>query len=226
MRRFSALLLLLILSSAVTAFAQGGEGKPHFFVGYSNLQAEGLPNKNDPDNLISPDFIDRRTTLHGFNGEVMYPFNTFGLTGDFSWNRNKQSSAFTTGTQDTKTDIMYLVGGPSFHFLNSARVEPFARLMGGAARTNFEISSQRNFTSGTVRSEFDTHSIDLAMMVGGGVDVRVNDRFKVRILQIDYAPIFLGDRAIRVLGNAGALQTVELEGQRQDQFRFSFGVTF
>jgi opacity protein-like surface antigen len=226
MRRFSIVLLLLILSSAVSAFAQGGEGKPHFFVGYSNLQAEGLPNKNDPDNLISPDFIDRRTTLHGFNGEVTYPFNTFGLTGDFSWNRNKQSSTFTSGTQDTKTDIMYLVGGPSFHFLNSARVEPFARLMGGAARTNFEISSQRNLSGGTVRGEFDTHSVDLAMMVGAGLDVRVGDRFKVRILQVDYAPIFLGDRAIRVLGNAGALQTVELEGQRQDQFRFSFGVIF
>jgi hypothetical protein len=63
-------------------------------------------------------------------------------------------------------------------------------------------------------------------MLGGGVDVRVNDRVKVRVFQIDYAPIFLGDRSVRVLGSAGALRPVELEGQRQDQLRLSFGVTF
>src|SRR5262245_61429700 len=177
MRRSFALLLLMILLSTVSIFAQGGEGKPTFFIGYSNLQAEGLPNKNDPDNLLSPAFIDRRTTLHGVNAEMTYPFDAIGLTADFSFNRNERSGDFTGGGQSVKNDIMYFVAGPSFHFLTSSRVEPFARIMGGGARTNFEISTQQDVPSGTVRSEFDTHSTDLALMVGAGLDVRVNDRF-------------------------------------------------
>src|SRR5262245_19454180 len=137
--RYICLLLLLIVSSAASAFAQGGEGKPTFYVGYSNLQAEGLPNKNDPDNVFSPAFLDRRTTMHGVNGEVTFPVSTLGITVDFSWNRNQQSGDFTGGSQSVKNDIMYLVAGPSVHFARSARVEPFVRLMGGGARTNFEI---------------------------------------------------------------------------------------
>ena len=39
-------------------------------------------------------------------------------------------------------------------------------------------------------------------------------------------PFFSGDRAVAVLGQAGVLQPRLLDGQRQDNIRFSFGVTF
>jgi opacity protein-like surface antigen len=225
MRRHLVLLSGLMLLSVSSLFAQA-EFKPKYYIGYSNLQAEGLPNKNDPDNVLSPDFIDRRTTLHGINAEATFPIRSFGLTGDFSFNRNKQSATFSSVTQDVKTDVYYFVAGPSYDFRRGSRFEPFVRAMGGAARTNFEIEAQRQLASGTLESEFDTGSTDLAVMVGGGVDVRLNDKVKLRVFQMDYAPIFLGDRAIQVLGSAGAIRTVELEGQRQDHVRFSFGVTF
>ena len=225
MRQRSLLLSVIILLSAGSAFAQSEE-KAKFFIGYSNLQAEGLPDKNDPDNLFSPGFLDRRTTLHGFNGEATLPIRSFGLTGDFSFNRNSNSFDLTNGDQSIKTDIYYLVGGPSYSFRNRTRFEPFARGMVGAARTNFEVETRRDLSTGTVRNEFDTHSIDLAAMVGGGVDVRVSDKVKLRVLQVDYAPVFLSDRSVQVLGQAGAIRSVELEGQRQDHIRFSFGVTF
>jgi hypothetical protein len=64
------------------------------------------------------------------------------------------------------------------------------------------------------------------MSVGGGVDVSVNDRFKVRLFQLDYSPIFLGDRGLSVLGQTGVIQNVQLDGQRQDNVRISFGVIF
>ena len=225
MRKRFVLLSVLMTLSVTTVFAQS-EYKPKFFIGYSNLQAEGLPSKNDPDNVISPGFLDRRSTMHGVNAEATFPIGNFGITGDLSFNRNKLSTDVTNGEQSTKTDVMYFVAGPSFAFRNSTRVEPFIRVMGGAARTNFEISTSRQFATGAVSSEFDTHSTDLAVMIGGGFDVRVSDKVRLRILQVDYAPIFLSDRSINVLGRAGAIQTVELEGQRQDQVRFSFGVNF
>ena len=223
-QRFVLLFTLLALSAA-SLFSQS-DVKPRYFIGYSNLQAEGLPNKNDPDNIISPDFLDRRTTLHGVNAEATLPIQNFGITGDFSFNRNKASSDFSNASQSIKTDVFYFVAGPSFQFRNQTRFEPFVRLMGGGARTNFKVSTQRNVAAGTVSNDFDTGSTDLALMMGGGVDMRLNDHVTLRILQVDYAPIFLGDRAISVLGQAGALQTTELDGQRQDHVRFSFGVTF
>ena len=128
--------------------------------------------------------------------------------------------------QSIKTDVIYFVGGPSFEFRNNSRVQPFVRALGGGARTNFNVKTERNFVSGTTSNSFGVGSTDLAVMVGGGIDLRVNDKVRLRVFQMDYAPIFLGDRAITVLGTAGALQTVELEGQRQDHVRFSFGVTF
>jgi hypothetical protein len=87
-----------------TLFAQN-EGEPQFFVGYSNLQAEGLPEKNDPDNLFSPDFLDRRTTLHGINAEVTFPLSMLGITGDFSFNRNDRSQDVVNGSDSINTDI-------------------------------------------------------------------------------------------------------------------------
>jgi opacity protein-like surface antigen len=220
------LLSLLVLLLPAALFAQN-DYKPTYFIGYSNLQAEGLPNKNNPSNILSPEFIDRRTTLHGVNAEATFPIRNFGITGDFSFNRNSQSAEFTSiTTQETKTDVFYFVAGPSYNFRNQSRIEPFVRAMGGGARTNFKISSTSQFTSGTSTNSFDTGSTDLAVMIGGGVDLRVNDKVKVRVFQMDYAPIFLGDRALRVLSQAGALQTLELEGQRQDNVRFGFGVTF
>ena len=225
MRQRLLLLFVLIVLSSAYLLAQSDE-KPKLFIGYSNLQAEGLPHKNDPGNLLSPDFLDRRTTLHGGNAEVTFPIQNFGITGDFSFNRDQQTSDFSNGSQSITTDVMYFVAGPSLEFRNSTRAVPFVRLLGGGARTNFSISSRRDLVGGTSRSEFNTGSTDLALMVGGGIDVRVNDKVKLRIFQMDYAPVFLGDRAIRVLGQAGVLQTGELEGQRQDHVRFSFGVSF
>src|SRR4029079_14751920 len=169
-----ALLFTLIAISATSLFSQS-DVKPRYFIGYSNLQAEGLPHKNDPDNIISPDFLDRRTTLHGVNAEATLPLQNLGITGDFSFNRNKQSSDFSNASQSIKTDVYYFVAGPSLLFGNQSRFQPFVRLMGGAARTNFKVSTERTVTAGNLSNDFGTGSTDLTLMVGGCVDMRVND---------------------------------------------------
>jgi opacity protein-like surface antigen len=220
-------MLVVLMVSVVSVFAQGEDRKPEVFIGYSNLQAEGLSDTNDPNGFLSNDFFNRRTTLHGINGEVtLFPFQTFGITGDVSFNRKGRSVSVTNGSNSQDTDVWYFMGGPSYVFPSSGRLQPFARVLAGVARTNFEVEVERNFSNGTVHNEFDVGSTDFAMGLGGGLDVRVGDRVKVRVIQIDYTPVFLGDRAVSVLGEAGVLTPVTLEGQRQDSVRFSFGVTF
>jgi opacity protein-like surface antigen len=220
------MLLALLAFSSLFTFAQEPR-KPEFFVGYSNLQGEGLPDTNDPNNFISNDFLNRRTTLHGFNGGVtLFPFQTFGITGDISFNRKHESVDVTAGSNSQNTDVWYFLAGPSYVFPSSGRIQPFGRIMGGVAHTTFEASAERAVAGGTSTSSFDVGSTDFAMGIGGGLDIRVNDKLKVRVIQLDYSPVFLGDRAVSVLGQAGVLQPVVLEGQRQDNIRLSFGISF
>src|SRR5947207_7995062 len=128
------LLLAAVMLSSVSALAQSQQ-RPEFFIGYSNLQAEGLQ-----DNFFSTNLFSRRTTFHGGNGEVtFFPFQTFGITGDLSLNRRHKSADVTGGSDSETTDIAYFMGGPSYVFSNvSERLQPFARILLGVAHTRYK----------------------------------------------------------------------------------------
>ncbi|HEX4946828.1 MAG TPA: outer membrane beta-barrel protein [Blastocatellia bacterium] len=215
---------LLILMPA--AFAQS-EPRANFFIGYSNLQAEGVTNPTNPNQPFNNDFFDRRRGLHGINAAVGGYFNSVvGIKGDFSFHRNEDSRAVTGGRDSVETQVYYFMAGPVMKFRNASRVEPFVHALAGGAHTRFEVETQRTVGTGTTRSTFDTGSTDFAAAIGGGVDIRLGDRFSLRAFQIDYAPVFLRDRSVSVLGGSGAIVPATLEGQRQDNIRISVGVVF
>jgi opacity protein-like surface antigen len=222
---FFATFCLCLLSSA--SFAQSNK-RADFFIGYSNLQAEGIPNSNDPGDVFSDDFFERRTGLHGVHLSATGYFNNFvGITGDFSFHRKEETFDLDFGDQDRlDTRVLYFMAGPKVKFRNSSRVEPFAHVMAGGAHTRFEVQTTSILPGGTFDTSFDTGATDFAMAVGGGVDVRLSDNFSLRLIQIDYAPVFLKDRSITRLGGAGAILPFTLEGQRQDNIRISVGLTF
>jgi opacity protein-like surface antigen len=215
---------LLMLSSA--AFAQ--DGKPvSFFVGYSNLQAEGRFDPDNPTQNFRDDFFERRRGAHGVNLAIAgYPTKVFGIKGDFSFHHNDDDTDFTAGRNSVKTQVYYFMGGPIVKFRNRARVEPFVHALAGGAHTRFVVDSRLTVINGTTRNTFETNATDFAAAIGGGLDVRLSDHFSIRAFQVDYAPIFLRDRSITALGNAGALQPFTLEGQRQDNVRISVGIVF
>src|SRR5262245_43610652 len=103
----SLLLVSVLMLSAVSSFAQS-ERKPEIFLGYSNLQAQGLPDKNNLTGLFGSNFFNDRTTLHGFNSEVSgFLADNFGLTGNFSFNENSRTNNTFNGSDSVKTDIFY-----------------------------------------------------------------------------------------------------------------------
>jgi opacity protein-like surface antigen len=216
---------LLLLAPAV--MAQATDRRVEFFVGYSHLRAEGVPDPNDPNNVFNEDFFDRRRGQHGINASVAgYFTSVLGLKGDFSFHRNEDSTDFTNGRDSVENQTYYFMAGPVVKAPNSARIQPFGHALFGGARTRFEVDSQRNVAGGTARNTFDVGRTDFALAVGGGLDIRLGDRFSIRAFQVDYAPVFLGDRSISVLSAAGALVPLTLEGQRQDNLRFSVGIVF
>ncbi|HWQ32096.1 MAG TPA: outer membrane beta-barrel protein [Blastocatellia bacterium] len=226
MNRFY-LIALCLLVMAPAALAQSSDRRVEFFIGYSNLQAEGVPDRNDPNNVFTGDFFDRRKGLHGVDGSITGFFNSgFGLKGDFSFHRNEDSTSVSNGRDSVEHRVTYFMGGPVLKLRNSSRVEPFVHALFGGANTRFDVKSVRNVTNGTVTSSFETSTTDFAMALGGGLNVRLGDKFSLRLFQVDWAPIFLRDRSVNVLGGVGAIQPVTLEGQRQDNVRFSVGVIF
>lgn len=231
-------LLLLVVFSAPLAFAQTGatdDRKWEFYVGYANLQAEGLPprvsNQTNTDNTFSNSLFGDRTGLHGFETAATgYVTRRFGITGDFSFNQHTRSFNTTPAGLTTQnsldTRVINILGGPHVRFPNTTRTTPFLHALFGVAYTRFEAQAITPVTGGTVSRSFATSATDFAMALGGGLDVRVNNRVSVRALQLDYNPIFLRERSVNVLGAAGAIQPQRLESNRQDNIRIGAGVVF
>jgi hypothetical protein len=220
------LLLAILLFCNVNLFAQGAR-PAEIFVGYSNLQAEGFQGTNNPNNIFSNDFFRDRTTLHGINAEVTaFLFVPFSVTGDLSFNRKRRNVELADGSDSEDLDVWYFMLGPSYVAETDGVVVPFVRFLFGGAHTSFEAESKRTIGGGNVTNSFDLGTTDFALALGGGLDFKVGQRLRIRAFQFDYAPIFLGDRSLMVLGQAGVLRPLVLSGQRQDNIRFSFGVTF
>ena len=96
-----------------------------------------------------------------------------------------------------------MLGGLQLTTGNEKRVRPFAHAL-------FGVSLFRGFTA-DLRASSNVYTYDdatsFAMALGGGLDVRVNQRIAVRLIQVDYTPAFFGSG-------------------RQDNFRISAGIIF
>jgi len=228
-------LSLLTLVCALPCAAQttqttaGNDRRPEFFVGYSHLQAEGLPERDTNQGSFSDDLFGERAGLHGINVSATgYLTPRFGLTGDFSYHsRDRNFTPAGGGEGDIDTRVLQFMGGPQVRFPNQTRTTPFLRALFGVANTRFNVSSSTQPAGGgNVTTSFSTNATDFAMALGGGLDVRLNERVGLRVIQVDYNPVFLRERSINVLGGAGAIQPTRLESNRQDNIRLGFGVTF
>ena len=230
---------LFMLVCAPFSFAQTTTDTtgPEFFVGYSNLQDEGIVGQEqNQQNNFDDELFGDRIGLNGFNVSATgFISPRFGITGDFSFNQSTEEFDQTPQTGQTnqtrqeseqRRRVLSFLAGPTIKFRNESVVTPFVRAMGGVANTRFEFEQAQISPTGTVRNEFETSSTDFALAVGGGLDVRLSDRIDLRAFQFDYSPVFLRDRTIQRLNRAGVIAPQTIEDQRADNFRISIGVVF
>ena len=232
--RKSFLVLLFLVVAAPLSFAQSttDDQSPEFFVGYSNLQSEGIVGleQQGTQNPIDRAFGDREG-LNGVVGSVTGFFTPrFGITGDFSYHQDSREFTGANNADNTlATRRFNFHAGPVAKFRNESRVTPFVHALAGVSATRFDAETTTRTTTGgtttTTRNEFDVNSTDFSLMVGGGLDVRVSDRFAVRAIQFDYNPVFFRDRSLASFSGTGVLSP-NLEGQRADNVRISVGVVF
>jgi len=224
LRYVKLVLPVVFMFSAASLFAQS-DRRAEVFVGYSNLQAEGVLDTSSVGGLLSSAFLNNRTNMHGFNTDASaFLTDSVALTGNFSFNENGRSANF-LGTDSIKTDILYFMGGPMLLIGHSGRLQPFVRVLAGGAQTRFNVKTELPII-GNLTPSFSTNTTSFAAGAGGGLDWRVGDKLKVRVFQVDYVPVFLSNQSIGTLSGIGALNPLSLSSGRMDNVRFSAGIVF
>jgi hypothetical protein len=97
--------------------------------------------------------------------------------------------------------------------------------MVGVAHNRFEVG--HTDTSIATTTSITDATTNFAMGVGGGLDVRLGEGpYRIRAFQIDYLPVFLGEKVVSFRDAFGALQQTSLQKQRLNNFRISAGFVF
>ena len=205
---------ILLLACGAMSFAQN-DNRVELFGGYSYESINsGITGPDVPD--FTGTSLDKRFNTNGFNvAGTRYFTKRLGITADFSANYQSRNDVFDSEETRSKLSLYNITAGPQFRFSNASRFTPFVHGLAGVAHRN-----QRETFTDTTESNFGTTFVkdkgtSFALNLGGGVDYRLNDRFALRILQVDYNPIFLGSRTI---------DTVALPSQTLNGFRFSTGI--
>lgn len=208
--------LILMVSTAI--FAQ--DKRAEVFVGYSNLQAG--KSFDDLGNLNNFSKTFKRNGMNGVEASVTgFPTAWFGITGDFSYHRKSNNTSLTAGTSDYKREAFYYLAGPTFKIRNASRVEPYAHALFGAAHLRERYAFTTTATTGNTQFSFEPNTTKFAMGVGGGLDIRLGNKFSLRLVQVDYTPVFTGDRIVTVNNNS-----IRLDKSRVDSLRISTGIVF
>lgn len=189
---------LTVLSSALAAAQTRDYNTGEFFIGYSHGQVDGSTFRFVETNR---DFRDTGPLkFNGFNIAGVYNIARYiGIKGDFSatfngGDLNVPINPTTTIQGDGNNSLYNFLGGVQFKDNSSdRRVKPFGHvLVGGAhARTRVNAACSPPAVCGGFFLTPSSEETGLAGAVGGGLDVRLNDRFDFRVGQIDYNPVRL-----------------------------------
>jgi opacity protein-like surface antigen len=171
---------LLALCLPLAASAQEATPKVEIFGGYSYLRYDTLNGVN----------------AHGFNTSLAGNITKrVGIVGEFSRFTNSESIPIPIPNFPNitaKSNVLTYLFGPRI-VLHRGKTEPFIHALFGGARQNLKIPG-RPFAPVMVNA--------FAFALGGGLDVKVNDNFAIRIAQVDYLGI----------------------GKRGNNFRYSAGI--
>lgn len=196
MRHILYVVTVIILTAGVAA-AQDFP-RTEIFGGYSLLKIGG----SDVDALINQFEItapsevsvtSSRLFKKGFDASVAINANEyFGIEANFLYNRGDLLTAVgTVEGQDvdakiTVSDFAFMAG-PRFTSRKNERLTPFAHALFGVDHIKLDPSL---IVGGTDLSEdlsdFGASDNGFGMAFGGGIDVKVNEVFGIRLIQADY----------------------------------------
>ena len=156
-----------VLFAAIPAHAQSDYPRGEVFVGYSHFSYD--VNINNPFDTGGNPVFQQNEGVHGvgFSGAANLTRN-FGVVADFSYHRK----TFGVPGGDIRFHTFNFLFGPRLT-ARGHRVEGFAHALVGGIQRKFD--------------DFDSN-VNLALGLGGGVDVKVSHGFGIRLVQLDYIP--------------------------------------
>ena len=204
-----AFLFILMALTATSALAQDERYKFEFYGGYSYMNLNRGFDADEFNDDFS-DFAGNRVNAHGIELGVNYNWSRY-LGAKFIYSRHAHSQDLTDGFK-LEQKVGQFMGGIQIkdNKKDGGRLKPFAHILAGAAQQSFQGEGQ--FLVPTpVRPEgeviaFDINSTDFAMSFGGGLDLRVHRNVDIRLIQVDWNPIFRGDRDTQFGTFPGAMQ--------------------
>jgi hypothetical protein len=213
-----AAVALLVLLPAATARAQSADDYNRFevFGGFSHNRVD----TGGVGNGTVFGGVEEHTGFHGFEASVVGNLSRYaGLKFDVSGHFKREANADfqicvdgTTGgvcfTPRAKATLYNFLGGVQFKDnASAARARPFAHLLVGAAHAKVTFDNSACVDALGFACLSDDSETGVAGAVGGGLDIRLSDRFDFRAVQLDYNPTRLG-------------------GETQHNFRVGIGVVF
>ena len=201
-------IIFALFLTAVAVAAAAGQGstdekKVEFFVGYSRNGIDG-----DTDRFFATDnnFRDPGSQVfHGFEVAAVVNVSRYiGIKGDFSGNYEQGSFSFPVGNLTptprptfagkAKNSLYNVLAGVQIKDnQNTGTLKPFAHALFGVGQAQTDINA-------TCTPQVNCVGLDLprsdrergfAGAFGGGLDVRLNDHFDLRVVQFDYNPVNL-----------------------------------
>ena len=248
--RILSLSSVSLLLCATSLFAQSDYHKFEVFGGYSysrvssNTKAQNVIIAGDGTLNITdmcssaftddlgPNFQKRfycsRRGFNGFDGSATYNFTKYlGVKGDFTGSyKNDQiidTGGGATTTVNTSERLYNFLGGLQIKNNSvDARVKPFAHALAGAAHYTATLNQTvQPFTA--FNSQLSDSVTSFAMKIGAGIDVRAGRRIDIRVIEVDYNPVFAKNRSLQTV--VGPF-TVTANGKTTHNFSFGFGVVF
>ena len=228
MRRF-LMLAVLLLVTAPAALGQADEYKQwEFFGGYSALGFDTLA--GDTGNQNVEDVLSGRNTLRGFELAVTRNVHRYvGVKFDYSLHLREDNFSRLAASGTVDTTVQNFLGGLQFknNDKEGPRFKPFGHALFGVAVQKVDIDSPQLGPVFGI-SDFHVNETSFAMAFGGGIDIKINDRFDVRAGQIDWNIINRGDQQTGIVLAPTPFQTVGtpfvIPGSRQDNIRLSVGI--
>ena len=243
--------IIFVLACASVSFAQGSGGynKWDIYGGYSlgrfetNVNSASFTSSSGTEtftnlcstatgDMIGPNFqkfFCTRRNFNGVDGSVTRNLSKYvGITGDFTAHFKSQTyvDKFTppgvTQTISNEERLYNVLGGIQIKDnRTSKRLKPFAHALAGFARyTNrqtqtLDLFPQFNFV-------IQDRVTSFAMKLGGGLDIRAGKRIDIRVIEVDYNPVFAGDR--RAQSISGPFNPVNFTGKTAQNFTIGAGI--
>ena len=154
--------------------------------------------------------LGEKNTLRGFTLAVTGNFHKyFGAKFDYSFHVREDNFSRPAGSGTIDTTVQNFLGGIQVknNLEDGPTLKPFGHALFGVANQKIDLDSPQLPVIFGI-SDFHVNETSFAVTVGGGLDIKLNERFDIRAIQVDWNMINRGDQQMGIVLVPTPFQTV------------------